>query len=146
MILKYNKKISGPLLDRIDLQIKVEHIGFDKAFQKSETKENDNIRKQVRDAREKQLKRFKSNSRKITLNSEMNVNDIEKYCALDKSIMDYLKNAMDRYGLTMRTLHKIIKVSRTIADLDNSEKIELKHITEALQYKTGMDDKQNINY
>lgn len=140
MILKYNKKISGPLLDRIDLQIQAESVDIDKAFEKSKFKENNNIRKVVIEAREIQYRRFKNHSRRILLNSEMNVNDIEKFCILTDEVKNYLKNAMDRMGLTMRTLHKIIKVSRTIADLDNKETIELKHINEALRYKTKIEE------
>ncbi len=139
-ILKYHKKISGPILDRIDLQIKVKAVAFEKAFEENHKKENGLWRAKVLQARERQAERFKNHSRKISLNSEMNLKDIEKYCPQDNAAKDILKTAMNKYGLTMRSLHKIIKVSRTIADLENSDFILPKHLNEALNYKTGLNE------
>lgn len=91
-------------------------------------------------ARQKQLIRFKDHPRHILLNGEMNVKDIETYCPLNDELKMILKTAMDKYALTMRSLHKIIKISRTIADLENNDDILPKHVTEALQYKTGFNE------
>lgn len=137
LVLKYRKKISGPILDRIDLQINVKSVTFDNAFKKRNSSENIFLREQVLDARARQLKRFAEHKSNITLNSEMNVNDIEKYCPLNDGCQSILKLSMEKYGLTMRSLHKIIKVSRTIADLDKNDNILEKHLTEALSYKIG---------
>ncbi len=139
-IIKYRKKISGPILDRIDLQINVKAVTFDNAFKKRDSQENTILREKVLGARSLQVKRFASHKRKITLNSEMNVNDIENYCPLNPESKAILKESMEKYGLTMRSLHKIIKVSRTIADLDNSDSICKQHINEALGYKSGLEN------
>jgi len=127
-------------LDRIDLQININSVDFEKAFQPSNKNENQQIKKKIVDARQKQLSRFKDNQRHILLNGEMNVKDIELYCPLNNELKMILKTAMDKYALTMRSLHKIIKISRTIADLEESNDILPKHITEALQYKTGFNE------
>lgn len=139
-ILKYQKKVSGPILDRIDLQINVNSVDFEKAFQPSNKNENQQIREKIIQARKKQSLRFYNNDRHILLNGEMNVKDIEKYCPINDELKAVLKIAMEKYALTMRSLHKIIKISRTIADLENSENILPAHITEALQYKTGFNE------
>lgn len=139
-ILKYQKKISGPILDRIDLQININSVDFEKAFQPSNKNENQQIKQEIMIARQKQLIRFKDHPRHILLNGEMNVKDIEIYCPLNDELKMILKTAMDKYALTMRSLHKIIKISRTIADLENNDDILPKHVTEALQYKTGFNE------
>ncbi len=72
----------------------------------------------------------------------MNPKEIEKYCVLDKHCESLLKNAMEKYGLTMRSYHRILKISRTIADLDNKENIEPLHINEAIQYKIGVENNE----
>jgi magnesium chelatase family protein len=127
-------------LDRIDLQININSVDFEKAFQPSNKNENQQIKQKIIEARQKQLLRFKDHHRHILLNGEMNVKDIEFYCPLNAELKMILKTAMDKYALTMRSLHKIIKISRTIADLENSNDILPKHITEALQYKTGFNE------
>lgn len=140
LILKYKKKISGPILDRIDLQINVKSITFENAFKQKKEKESEVLRQRVLMARKNQLDRFKNYSRKIFLNSEMNTKDIEKFCPIDDGSKAILKIAMEKYGLTMRSLHKIIKVSRTIADLENSNDILKPHIQEALSYKIDFNE------
>lgn len=138
--MRYQKKVSGPILDRIDLQININTIDFEKAFQKSDKNENYTLKEKVIKARQIQSRRFLNHPRNILLNSEMNINDIEKYCPLDDVQKAILKTAMEKYGLTMRSLHKTIKISRTIADIEESENIKPEHLTEALQYKTGLNE------
>jgi magnesium chelatase family protein len=139
-ILRYQKKVSGPILDRIDLQININTIDFEKAFQKSDKNENAALKEKVIQARKIQAERFANHHRKILLNSEMNINDIEKYCPMDDEQKSILKTAMEKYGLTMRSLHKTIKIGRTIADIEGSPMIKPEHLIEALQYKTGLSE------
>jgi magnesium chelatase family protein len=122
------------------LQINVNSVDFEKAFQPSNRNENKQIQEKIIMARQKQAIRFKNNPRHILLNGEMNVKDIEIYCPINDELKAILKTAMDKYALTMRSLHKIIKISRTIADLENSNDILPAHIMEALQYKTGFNE------
>ncbi|HRZ29216.1 MAG TPA: hypothetical protein P5052_00040 [Candidatus Paceibacterota bacterium] len=122
------------------MQINVNSVDFEKAFQPSNRNENKQIQEKIIMARQKQAIRFKNNPRHILLNGEMNVKDIEIYCPINDELKAILKTAMDKYALTMRSLHKIIKISRTIADLENSNDILPAHIMEALQYKTGFNE------
>ncbi|MDO8430386.1 MAG: YifB family Mg chelatase-like AAA ATPase, partial [Candidatus Taylorbacteria bacterium] len=136
-ISNYNKKISGPIIDRIDMWVSVSKIEYDKLSSSSASNENSiTIQKRVARARGLQRKRFRKfniNNKKI--NSEMNVSDIEKYIKLEKEVVDLLRNSTERLGLSARAYHRIIKLSQTIADLENSENITRSHILEALQYR-----------
>ncbi len=141
-IIKYKRKVSGPLLDRIDLQIRVDRISFEKANEKNSQDDLAEDKQKIIRARQTQEERFYKEPNGILLNSEMNPKEIEKYCVLDKHCESLLKNAMEKYGLTMRSYHRILKISRTIADLDNKENIEPLHINEAIQYKIGVENNE----
>ena len=138
-ILRYQKKISGPMMDRIDIHldvpaVKTDKLVLDKSPSGPASKE---IRKNVQKARDMQTKRFKKD--KIVSNSEMNSRQIKSYCPLSDESLQILKMAVDKLNLSARSYSKILKVARTIADLDNSAEISPNHLAEALQYRPKID-------
>ncbi len=132
-IKKYNRKISGPILDRIDITIPVECVGYDKltCLQKSETSEQ--IQKRVEKVRKKQKQRYKELG--IQTNAELPTKYIEQYCTLSSKSKKILENAYSSLQLTTRSYMKILKVARTIADMDESQYIQEQHILEAISYR-----------
>ena len=136
-ISNYNKRISGPIIDRIDIWVSVSKIEYDKLSDKSSVNENsETIQRRIMKTRNIQRDRFTKNKIKNKkYNSEMSVSDIEKMINLNKEVSDLLKKSSERLGLSARAYHKIIKLSQTIADLDGSKEIQAKHLLEALQYR-----------
>ncbi|SNX55535.1 YifB family Mg chelatase-like AAA ATPase [Thermoanaerobacterium sp. RBIITD] len=133
-IRRYQNKISGPLLDRIDLHVEVNRVDKQKYFEDDKNIETSEIiRNRVKKAREKQLKRYHGSN--IFFNSQLKNNMIKKFIKLDNKTTEMIKDFFDRLGLSARAYNKIIKVSRTIADLDGSEQIKYEHVAEALQYR-----------
>ena len=133
-IQRYLGKISAPLLDRIDIHIEVTPVPFDKLSDENKAESSLSIRKRVIRAREIQTQRFE-NSTQIHYNAQMGVKQIRTFCKLEKSSKELLKNAMERLGLSARAYDRILKVSRTIADLACEETISKQHIAEAIQYR-----------
>ena len=134
-ISRYQRKISGPLLDRFDIQIEVMPVEFNDLYDETIIEESsEDVRKRVINARNIQLKRY-VNDKNIYSNSNMTSAHIKKYCRLDDSSKKLLKRAFDKLGISARANNRILKLSRTIADLDYSENIEAKHIAEAIQYR-----------
>ncbi|MBN1123443.1 MAG: YifB family Mg chelatase-like AAA ATPase [Sedimentisphaerales bacterium] len=134
---RYLGKVSGPLLDRIDLHIDVPPVGFVKLRSQRKGLGSDEIRQQVCTARRIQAKRFDVSrcNGKITTNATMTHRQVEQFCRLDTHAEMLLKQAMTEFGLSARAHDKICKVSRTIADLDNSPDIKPEHLTEAVSYR-----------
>ncbi|RYG09843.1 MAG: ATP-binding protein [Chitinophagaceae bacterium] len=132
---RYLSKISGPLLDRIDIHIEVTPVPFDKLADRQKAESSIEIRERVTKARELQTKRFE-NYEKINYNAQMTSKQIREYCVLDETSNQLLKTAMERLNLSARAYDRILKVSRTIADLDNSENVNASHIAEAIQYRS----------
>lgn len=133
-IKRYRSRLSGPLLDRIDLQIDVPRLTTEELLNSTEQAESsENIRKRVIRAREIQKERYKNEN--ILTNSQLTSKLVKKYCETDEASREILKMAVTKYQLSGRRYDRILKLSRTIADLDESEKIETKHITQALQYR-----------
>ena len=132
---RYLSKISGPLLDRIDIHIEVNPVPFDKLTEKSKAESSFEIRKRVTAARELQTKRFEAFDN-LHYNAQMSSKQIREYCALDAISLQLLKTAMERLNLSARAYDRILKVARTIADLDNSETVISNHIAEAIQYRS----------
>ncbi|MBK0368952.1 YifB family Mg chelatase-like AAA ATPase [Flavobacterium agrisoli] len=132
---RYLSKISGPLLDRIDIHIEVTPVPFEKLADNQKGESSVAIRERVIEARNKQSKRFE-NSDTIHYNAQMSTRQIREFCELDENSKNLLKNAMERLNLSARAYDRILKVSRTIADLDNSEAISATHIAEAIQYRS----------
>jgi magnesium chelatase family protein len=132
---RYLSKISGPLLDRIDIHIEVTPVPFEKLADERKSETSVEIRKRVTAARELQTERFKD-SDKVHYNAQMNTKYIRKHCKLDEVSMQLLKVAMEKLNLSARAYDRILKVSRTIADLEGVENISGNHIGEAIQYRS----------
>jgi magnesium chelatase family protein len=131
---KYKSKISGPLLDRIDLHIQVAPITFHEIQSKKPQEQSRVIKKRVLQARNIQGQRTK-NERLASLNAKLSISQIKTYCSLNEEGSDLLKNAMQQLNLSARAYHKILKISRTIADLDGEYDIQTQHVAEAIQYR-----------
>jgi magnesium chelatase family protein len=132
-ILKYRKKLSGPILDRIDIHIEITSLPGKFLIQEDEEESSEEIRKRVERAREIQKERFKNEG--IYFNAHMNTSQIKKYCIMTEESKKLLQDALENLKISARAYDKIRKVARTIADLDNSEKILPHHISEAIQYR-----------
>lgn len=132
-IQKYMGKISGPLLDRIDIQVEVTPVKYEKLQGNEKIETSAKIKERVDKARKIQQNRYKE--LEIHSNSQLTPTLIEKYCKLGEKEKQILKKAFDTLGLSARAHDRILKVARTIADLDEKENIEISHITEAIQYR-----------
>jgi len=132
---RYLGKISGPLLDRIDIHIEVTPVPFDKLSEERKGESSVVIRKRVETAREIQTQRF-DNVDGIHYNAQMGTKQIREFCKLNESSKNLLKDAMQRLNLSARAYDRILKVSRTIADLEQSKDIVENHISEAIQYRS----------
>ncbi|NLK93521.1 MAG: YifB family Mg chelatase-like AAA ATPase, partial [Bacteroidales bacterium] len=130
---KYRNKISGPLLDRIDLQIEIPRVDFSELQREEEEEDSYTVRKRVEKARQFQLERYKGTE--FFNNAAMKASYIKKYCKLDKESKSLLKDAFNKLGLSARAHDRILKVARTIADLEGSDNIRLNHLAEAIQYR-----------
>jgi len=139
LISRYQKRISGPLLDRIDLHIDVPSVETQKlVHEKGDGENSKSIQERVQEARRLQLIRFEKTNLKS--NSEMNTRQVKNFCELDTTGKELLLHATQKLNLSARSYFKVLKVSRTIADLDGSNDILVTHIAEALQYRPSMGD------
>ena len=136
MIQRYVSKISGPLLDRIDIHIDVPAVNYKELRSKTQSEPSAAIRERVLRAREKQLKRFRAAGEKFFANAQMGSRHIRTFCELSADCERLLERAMTQQGLSARAHDRILKVSRTVADLEGAEQLEAKHIAEAIQYRT----------
>ncbi len=132
-IIRYKRKLSGPLLDRIDLHVEVPRLKYEEMSQESQGEKSKAVRERVIQARQIQLSRFRGDG--MFNNQEMSVRHIKKYCTLDETTEKMMKNAVSSMGFSTRTYHRLLKISRTIADLAGSEHITSEHLGEALQYR-----------
>lgn len=151
---RYLNKVSGPLLDRIDLHIEVTPVDYEDLSSTAEQEGSEQIKERVIRAREVQCRRFldrnslkdesqcmedvplENFNERVAANAEMESRHLRRYCQLDKASGDLIKNAMNKLGLSARAYDKILKVARTIADLDASKDIQVKHVAEAIQYRS----------
>lgn len=131
---KYLAKVSGPLLDRLDIHIEVPQVDFQKLSADEKGESSAEIKKRVNKARAIQTKRFEGTN--ITCNAKMSPSMTRQVCKLDQNSKKMLENCFETMGLSARAYDKILRVARTIADLDESENIELVHVTEAVQYRS----------
>jgi magnesium chelatase family protein len=135
IVQKYLNRISGPLLDRIDIHVEVTPVSFKELSAERKSENSAAVRERVIVARKVQEKRYAQNEG-VYCNAQMSSKQLREVCAIDTSGQDLLKNAMERLGLSARAYDRILKVARTIADLDGSEKIETNHLSEAIQYRS----------
>ena len=132
-IQKHLNKVSGPLLDRIDIHIQVAGVRKEDLLEKKTGEPSAKIKERVNRARNIQLERFKRMN--LYCNAQMNPKHIRKFCRADKQAEELLRSAISELRLSARAYHKVLKISRTIADLEEKEKINSSHISEALQYR-----------
>lgn len=133
-IAKYQSKISGPLLDRIDLMVEMPAVGYEDLQSTASGESSTEIKKRVVKAHEIQLQRYKKEG--IFFNAQLNAAQVEKYCVLGEAEQKLLKAAFSSMDLSARAYHKILKVARTAADLDGNEEITVRHLAEILQYRS----------
>jgi len=132
-IMRYQKKISGPLLDRIDIHIEVPRLKYEKLADVKIAEESRKVKERVQAARNVQAGRFKG--LKTKANSEISAREIKEFCKLDSEAEEIIANAVEQMKLSARVYHRLLKIARTIADLDKEEIIQANHIAEALQYR-----------
>ena len=133
-VARYQKRISGPLMDRIDIFVEVPPVEYEKLVDESESEGSDAVRKRVERARQVQAERFDHGAGHF--NSEMGAAEVWKICNMDAAARSLLQTATNQLNLSARAFHRIVKVSRTIADLGKSETIGVSHLAEALQYRS----------
>jgi magnesium chelatase family protein len=131
---RYLNKVSGPLLDRIDLHVEVTPVPFNELTDNRKSETSEVIRNRVLLARDKQVARL--GGKEISCNAQMNGNQVREYCEISSAGMLLLKTAMERLGLSARAYDRILKVARTIADLSNADNIQVEHLAEAIQYRS----------
>jgi magnesium chelatase family protein len=132
-VTKYQKRISGPLLDRIDIHIEVPRVEYDKLSDRRMGEPSECVRARVEAARQRQRQRFEGT--KLTCNADMGPAEVRKFCDLDNTCRNLMKTAMNQLQLSARAYHRILKLSRTVADLAGCEVIGPSHLAEALQYR-----------
>ena len=130
----YRSRISGPLLDRIDIIVEVPSVNFEDLRSRREAEPSSSVKARVNGARERQIARY--GTKRGMCNARMGPDELRKYCQLDEACETLMHQAFDAFGLTARSYDRIIKVARTVADLEGSEKITAEHIAEAIQYRT----------
>ncbi len=135
-IARYQKRISGPLLDRIDIHIEVPRVDYEKLARKRQVETSATIRARVQAARERQIKRFAQI--KLSCNAEMGPGEVQTFCEVEPAGEKLLKAAMQQLHLSARAFHRVLKLARTIADLAESDLIAASHVAEAIQYRPRM--------
>jgi magnesium chelatase family protein len=135
-VTKYQKRISGPMLDRIDIHIEVPRVDYQKLSSDRMGETSEAIRQRVQAARQKQIERFSNNRiSNIVCNADMRVAEVRQFCKLDETGDNLVRAAMSQLNLSARAYHRTLKLARTIADLAGSDIILTPHVAEALQYR-----------
>ncbi len=132
-ITRYHKRLSGPLLDRIDIFIDAPHIDYEKLTEDKPAETSEKVRERVKSAHEIQIKRFQET--KLRCNADMTPKEVKEFCTVESAAQSLLRAAMKQLHLTARAFHRVLKLSRTIADLEHSDIIKTYHVAEALQYR-----------
>ncbi|MFW6125940.1 MAG: YifB family Mg chelatase-like AAA ATPase, partial [Chloroflexota bacterium] len=132
-ITRYQKRLSGPLLDRIDIFVDVPHVDYEKLVQEGPAESSEQVRGRVDRTHRRQVERFRGMA--ATCNAAMGPREVKQFCGVEVTAQGLLRAAMDRHHLTARAFHRILKVARTIADLEDAEVLGAHHVAEALQYR-----------
>ncbi|MCX6002542.1 MAG: YifB family Mg chelatase-like AAA ATPase [Chloroflexi bacterium] len=138
VVTRYQKKISGPLMDRIDIFLDIPRIDYEKLMDDRQSEQSGKVRQRVQNARQFQLDRFKGTD--LTSNADMTASEVKQFCSIDAAAQALLRTAMKQIHFTARGFNRTLKLARTVADLDNSGLIKTNHLAEALQYR-----QRNIN-
>jgi magnesium chelatase family protein len=133
MVTRYQKRISGPLLDRFDIHIEVPRVNYEKLTADRLGETSDTVRSRVVAARDRQADRFIGTA--LICNADMTAAHIREFCIVDEAGKSLMKAAMQQLGMSARSFHRVLKLARTIADLADSEQIQSAHLAEALQYR-----------
>ena len=133
LVSRYQHRISGPFIDRVDIFIEVPHIDYEKLADDRLGEPSAKVQARVKAARERQLERFKGT--RLTCNAEMTPTEVREFCKIEDAAQGLLKAAMKQLYLSARAFHRILKLARTIADLENSDIIKAHHVAEAIQYR-----------
>ena len=133
LVSRYQRRISGPFIDRVDIFIEVPHIDYEKLTDDRLGEKSDHAQGRVNAARSWQQERFQGTS--LTCNAEMMPGQVRDFCQAEESAQSLLKTAMKQLYLSARAFHRILKLARTIADLENTEIIKAHHLAEAIQYR-----------
>ncbi len=133
LVSRYQRRISGPFIDRVDIFIEVPHIDYEKLTDDRLGEPSSKVQTRVKDARTRQLERFTKTS--LSSNAEMTPAEVRDFCQVEESAQSLLKAAMKQLYLSARAFHRILKLARTIADLEKSDVIKAHHVAEATQYR-----------
>ena len=133
MVSRYQKRISGPLLDRIDIHIEVPRVEYEKLSDDRQGEASEAIRERVEEARGHQRQRFEGTS--LLSNADMGPAEVRQFCQVDEAGNSLLRAAMKQLHMSARAYHRILKLARTIADLAGSDEIQTAHLAEAIQYR-----------
>jgi magnesium chelatase family protein len=136
-VARYSKRISGPLLDRIDIHVDVPRVNYDKLTSERLGESSATIRERVAAARERQTHRFASGAsgKELRTNADMGAGEVREWCVLDSAGQSLMRAAMRQLQLSARAYHRVLKLARTIADLEDQAAIKPAHLAEALQYR-----------
>ncbi len=133
IVTRYQKRLSGPLLDRIDIHVEVPRVEYEKLASESALGRSEPVRRRVEEARERQRRRFEG--RRLSCNGEMGPGEVREYCSLDDGGRSLLRSAMQQLQMSARAFHRILKLARTIAGLTGEEEITTARLAEAIQYR-----------
>jgi magnesium chelatase family protein len=133
MVSRYQHRISGPFIDRVDIFVEVPHVEYEKLADTRLGEKSEKVRARVEIARTVQRKRL--TGAKIACNAEMSPAEVREHCGLDESAQSLLKSAMKQLYLSARAFHRILKLARTVADLEGANTIKANHLAEAIQYR-----------
>jgi magnesium chelatase family protein len=132
-VIRYQKKLSGPLMDRIDVHVEVPHVDYEKLTGAGKPEGSTSIRERVQRAREVQMERFVGS--RMTCNADMGPKEVRQYCPVDAAAQTLVKAAVSQLHLSARAFHRTLKLARTIADLAGADVIGAAHVAEAIQYR-----------
>src|SRR5262249_27993957 len=139
VVTRYQKRLSGPILDRVDIHVTVKRVELDQLTAADLAEPSAVVRQRVNRARQRQWRRFAEHPL-VSCNADMRIPDIRAFCELDAASSAFLRDAVERFGLSARAYHRVMRVARTLADLDDADAIDQVHVCEAIQYQPRADE------